>query len=355
MDLDLKSLKAEIDAVEKLVNPASIRSEIKCAEEHYDPTGWVDVPTEEIVDYNHLVELDKHWRMITEDYKDLVDFYEMAHSDGDNLFLKTMYSDIVKMLKTIRNDLEFTGRYDRLNAIVSIHAGAGGKEAQDWALMLFNMYCGWASKRGFETRVLDWQTGDDSSVLKSATIEINGKNVYGLLQHEAGVHRLIRVSPFDAKNRRHTSFAAVEVLPAVELDAAISINPKDLQIDTMKSSGKGGQHVNKTESAIRITHLPTGLVVSCQSERSQIQNKDKAIKMLIAKLVAIKEQNNLRKIEEIQGEQLSIAWGSQIRTYTFVPFQLVKDHRTNQETSNIDAVMSGEIDDFITNCRALLG
>lgn len=353
MTLDLKSLKTEIDRLEPLVEPASLRSQIKLAQKHYDPVGWVGVPTEEIIEYEHMVELEKLWRMIIKDYEDLVEFYN-EFVDSADPFLLTMYNDIWSFIKQIREDLEFTGKYDRLNALISIQAGAGGKEAQDWALMLFNMYCGWARKHEFETRVLDWHDGEDSTVLKSATIEINGKNAYGLLQHEMGVHRLIRVSPFDAKNRRHTSFAAVEVLPAVELDTAVSIDPKDLQIDTMKSSGKGGQHVNKTESAIRITHLPTGIVVACQSERSQVQNKDKAMKMLIAKLVAIKEQNNLQEIAEIQGEQLSISWGSQIRTYTFMPFQLVKDHRTNQETSNIEAVMSGEIDAFITNCRAIL-
>ena len=244
-------------------------------------------------------------------------------------------------------DNMFTGEYDSNNVILTIHAGAGGKEAQDWASMLMRMYMRWAEKQKYKCTVLDYLSGEEPKVCKHVTLEIKGKNAYGLLKNENGVHRMIRVSPFDSQNRRHTSFSAVEVMPEIETNNEIIIDPNDLRIDTYRSSGAGGQHVNKTESAIRITHLPTGVVTSCQTERSQHQNRDYAMKMLIAKLTQIKEQEHLDNISDIKGEQKPIQWGNQIRTYTFMPYQQVKDHRTNFESGNITAVLDGDINDFI--------
>jgi peptide chain release factor 2 len=229
---------------------------------------------------------------------------------------------------------------------VSFHAGAGGTEAQDWAQMLYRMYTRWAERNGFKYKVLDYLEGEEAGI-KSATIAIEGENAYGYLKSEHGIHRLVRISPFDASGRRHTSFAAVEVTPEITDDEEIKIKPEDLKIDTYRSSGAGGQHVNKTESAVRITHIPTGIVVSCQMERSQHQNREVAMNMLRSKLAEIKEREHLEKIEDIKGVQMKIEWGSQIRSYVFMPYTLVKDHRTNYETGYINAVMDGEIDDFI--------
>ena len=229
---------------------------------------------------------------------------------------------------------------------MSFQAGAGGTEAQDWAQMLYRMYTHWAEKRGFSYKILDFLDGDEAG-LKSASILIEGENAYGYLKSEMGVHRLVRISPFDSSGRRHTSFAAIEVMPEITEDVEIEIRPEDLKVDTYRSGGAGGQHVNKTESAIRITHVPTGIVVACQNERSQHQNREIAMRMLKSKLIEIKERENLEKIEDIKGEQKLIEWGSQIRSYVFMPYTLAKDHRTGFENGNIGAVMDGDIDGFI--------
>jgi peptide chain release factor 2 len=239
-----------------------------------------------------------------------------------------------------------TGEYDASNAIISLHAGAGGTEAQDWALMLFRMYTRWAERRNYSYKVLNMLDGEEAGI-KSADILIEGTNAYGYLKGEAGVHRLVRVSPFDASGRRHTSFAAVEVMPEIDDRIEINIREEDLKIDTYRSSGAGGQHVNRTESAVRITHIPTGIVVACQNERSQHQNREVAMRMLRSKLAEIKEREKLEKIEDIKGEQKLIEWGSQIRSYVFMPYTLVKDNRTGCESGNVEAVMDGEIDEFI--------
>jgi peptide chain release factor 2 len=239
-----------------------------------------------------------------------------------------------------------TGPYDKNNAFLALHAGAGGTEAQDWVEMLLRMYTRWAEKRGFTVRTMDFLAGDEAGV-KSVTIQIIGENAYGYLRSEKGVHRLVRISPFDASGRRHTSFASMEVMPELEDDLEIHINSDDLRVDTYRASGAGGQHINKTDSAIRITHIPTGVVVSCQTERSQFQNKDNAMKMLKAKLLELKEREQKEKIEDLKGVQLDIAWGSQIRSYVFCPYTLVKDHRTNYEMGDVNKVMDGELDGFI--------
>ncbi len=247
----------------------------------------------------------------------------------------------VLKLKTL-----LTGPYDKKNAILTLHAGAGGTEAQDWVEMLLRMYTRWAEKKRYGIKTLDFLAGDEAGI-KSVTIMITGEHAYGYLRCEKGVHRLVRISPFDSSGRRHTSFASLDVMPEIDDEIEININPDDLRVDTYRSSGAGGQHVNKTDSAVRITHVPTGVVVQCQSERSQHQNKDTAMKMLKAKLFELKEREHLEKIEDLKGVQMEIAWGSQIRSYVFCPYTLVKDHRTNYEEGNVQAVMDGEIDSFI--------
>jgi peptide chain release factor 2 len=273
----------------------------------------------------------------------------LAVEEGD----ESLASEIEEELAHLEKDVEdqrlaamLTGEFDKNNAILSIHAGAGGTEAQDWAQMLYRMYTRWVERRGYSYKVLDYLDGDEAGI-KSAEILVEGENAYGYLKGEMGVHRLVRVSPFDSSGRRHTSFAAVEIIPEIDESTSITIRDEDLQIDTYRSSGAGGQHVNKTESAVRITHIPTGIVVACQNERSQHQNRDVAMRTLMSKLIEIKEREQLDRIEDIKGEQKLIEWGSQIRSYVFMPYTLVKDTRTGYEVGNVSAVMDGEIDDFI--------
>ena len=253
---------------------------------------------------------------------------------------------IKEEIATMRLSTLLTGEYDGNNAILTFHAGSGGTEAQDWAEMLFRMYTRWAERKGYKVTTLDYLDGDEAG-LKSASILVEGENAYGYLKSEAGVHRLVRVSPFDAAGRRHTSFSSLEVMPEIEEDNSVEINPDDIKMEVYRASGAGGQKVNKTSSAVRLIHIPTGIVVSCQVERSQYQNRDVAMKMLISKLVEIKERENLEKIIDIKGEQKEITWGSQIRSYVFMPYTMVKDHRTSFETGNVNAVMDGDLDGFI--------
>lgn len=242
-------------------------------------------------------------------------------------------------------DILLNGEYDQNNAIISIHPGAGGTEAQDWAQMLYRMYCRYAERHRFKVKVLDYLDGDVAGI-KSVSFLVSGENAYGYLQGENGVHRLVRVSPFNAQGKRQTSYASVEVMPEFTDDIKIEIRDEDIKVEAHRASGAGGQHINKTDSAIRITHIPTGIIVGCQTERSQVQNRETAMRMLKSKLLEIKERENLEKIEDIKGEKLNIEWGSQIRSYFFMPYQLVKDHRTGYETGNVTAVMDGDIDDF---------
>ena len=259
---------------------------------------------------------------------------------------KKGYDFVMADLETQKLSTLLTGEYDENNAILTFHAGAGGTEAQDWAQMLYRMYTRWAERHGFKYKILDYLDGDEAGI-KSASILIEGENAYGFLKSEAGVHRLVRISPFDASGRRQTSFASLEVMPELSDETDIEINEADLKVDTYRSGGAGGQHVNKTESAVRITHIPTGVVVACQNERSQFQNREVAMKMLKAKLAEIKEREHLEKIEDIKGVQKEIGWGNQIRSYVFMPYTLVKDHRTNFEMGNVASVMDGDIDGFI--------
>ena len=289
------------------------------------------------------------FRKLSSRWNDLLTLCQMGIEEEDESLLPELqeeYAAFGRDLEQARLETLLSGEYDSCDAIVSFHAGAGGTEAQDWAEMLYRMYTRWAERHGMKYKVLDYLDGEEAGI-KSASIEIEGENAYGYLKSESGIHRLVRVSPFDASGRRHTSFAAVEVMPVIPDDVDVEIRPEDLKVDTYRSSGAGGQHVNKTESAVRITHLPTGIVVSCQMERSQHQNRETAMRMLRAKLIEIKEREKLEKISDIKGEQMKIEWGSQIRSYVFMPYTLVKDHRTGYETGNIDAVMDGDIDGFI--------
>ena len=267
---------------------------------------------------------------IQDELKELSDLLKQIDKDLENLEIETLLS----------------GKYDSNNAILTLHPGAGGTEAQDWVQMLYRMYSRWANANGYKLDEIDYLEGEEAGI-KSVTFVIVGKYAYGKLKGEMGVHRLVRISPFDAGGRRHTSFASLEVLPEISEDIQIDINPDDLRIDTYRSSGAGGQHINKTSSAIRITHIPTGIVVSCQTQRSQTQNKETAMKMLKSKLLNLKEKEHKDKIEDLKGTQMDIAWGSQIRSYVFCPYTLVKDHRTNYEVGNVQTVMDGNLDGFI--------
>jgi len=282
-------------------------------------------------------------------WSDLLTLCQMGSEEKDESLLAEVeaeYKAFNTALEAARLETFLSGEYDNSSAIVSFHAGAGGTEAQDWAQMLYRMYTRWAERHGMKYKVLDWLDGEEAGV-KSASIQIDGENAYGLLKSENGVHRLVRISPFDSSGRRHTSFAAIEVAPLISDDVELEIKTEDMRVDTFRASGAGGQHVNKTESAVRITHLPTGLVVACQMERSQHQNREVAMRMLRSKLLEIKERQHLDKISDIKGEQMKIEWGSQIRSYVFMPYTLVKDNRTGHENGNIAAVMDGDLDGFI--------
>jgi peptide chain release factor 2 len=257
-----------------------------------------------------------------------------------------MLDTFIQEFETMRIQTLLSGEYDSNNAIVTLHAGAGGTESCDWAGMLYRMYSRWADSHGYKTEVLDFLDGDEAGI-KSITFEVNGENAYGYLKSEKGVHRLVRISPFNAAGKRQTSFVSCDVMPDIEEDLSVEIDEKDIRVDTYRSSGAGGQHINKTSSAIRITHLPTGIVVQCQNERSQHMNKDKAMQMLKAKLYLLKEQENQAKLSDIRGEVTDNGWGSQIRSYVMQPYTMVKDHRTNEETGNVQAVMDGALDPFM--------
>ena len=289
------------------------------------------------------------YKKIHDELENLIELTELVNIEND----VQVANDIIKNTQKIEKELEIfeldtflSGKYDRNNALVTLHPGAGGTESQDWAEMLYRMYVKWANKRNFSVTELDYLDGDEAG-LKSVTFEITGENAYGYMKGEKGVHRLVRISPFDAGGRRHTSFASVEVMPEITDDIELDINPEDIKMDVYRASGAGGQHINKTSSAVRLTHVPTNIVVSCQTQRSQFQNKDMAMKMLKSKLLDLKEKEQKETIAELKGEQRDIAWGSQIRSYIFCPYTLVKDHRTNFEVGNVQSVMDGELDGFV--------
>ena len=289
------------------------------------------------------------YERLVNDYHDTLTLIELADEAEDLDLLdecKEGFDKVQKSMETQRLATLLSGEYDGKNAILNFQAGTGGTEAQDWASMLYRLYTRWAERHGYQYNILDYQDGDEAGI-KSASIEVLGENAYGYLKSENGVHRLVRISPFDASGRRQTSFAALEVIPMLDNDTSVEIRPEDIKMDVFRSSGAGGQHINKTSSAVRLTHIPTGIVVACQNERSQFQNRDKCMEMLKSKLVKIKEQEHLDKLSDIKGAQAQIAWGSQIRSYVFMPYTLAKDTRTGFESGNIQAVMDGEIDGFI--------
>ena len=283
------------------------------------------------------------------DFEDLKTLIELGITENDDSVVaevKELYQNINLEIENMTLETLLTGKYDKNNSIVTLHPGAGGTDSQDWADMLLRMYTRWSEKKGFKVEILDYLPGDEAGI-KSVTIRITGENAYGYMKSEMGVHRLVRISPFNANAKRQTSFASVEVIPEIIDDDTLIINPVDLRVDTYRASGAGGQHVNKTESAIRITHMPTGVVVQCQNERSQIQNRETAMGMLKSKLIDIQEKERMANMNELKGDQRDISWGNQIRSYVFCPYTLVKDHRTNAETGNVETVMDGNIDYFI--------
>ena len=291
----------------------------------------------------------KEFTKLKNEFEDLSVLIEMSCQENDESSVDEIQADLNRFKKELENQTLttlLTGEYDNQNAILTFHSGAGGTEAQDWVEMLCRMYSKWAEKHNYKVKILDFLDGEEAG-LKSASLLIEGENAYGFLKGENGVHRLVRVSPFDSSVRRHTSFASLEVIPEINDEIEIDISPEDIKMDVFRASGAGGQHVNKTSSAVRLTHIPTGIVVACQNERSQFQNRDTAMKILKSKLIEIKEREHLEKIEDIKGVQKEIAWGSQIRSYVFMPYTLVKDHRTSYEMGNVEAVMNGELDGFI--------
>ncbi len=282
-------------------------------------------------------------------YEDIQTLIEMGYEDNDPAIIPDISEELESFKTTfeqIRVSTLLSGEYDRNNAILRLNAGAGGTESCDWCSMLYRMYTRWAERKGFSLEVLDYLDGDEAGI-KSVTFQINGENAYGYLKSEKGVHRLVRISPFNAQGKRQTSFVSLDVMPDIEEDVDVEIKDEDIRIDTYRSSGAGGQHINKTSSAIRITHFPTGIVVTCQNERSQHMNKDKAMQMLKAKLYMLKQEENAEKLSDIRGDVKEIGWGNQIRSYVMQPYTMVKDHRTNEESGNVDAVMDGAIDPFV--------
>ncbi len=350
--LRLTGAKDELVDLGEALGIESAKQEIATLEEQTaDENFWTDMAAGQKVlqKISQLKNKVAAYEKLCADYDDTLTLIEIANEEEDESLLGEVVEGVDAVLKTMA-DMRLTtllsGEYDNNNAILTFHAGAGGTEAQDWAQMLFRMYGHWADAHGFKTKTLDYLDGEEAG-LKSAVMLVEGVNAYGYLKSEAGVHRLVRVSPFDSSGRRHTSFASLEVMPEISDDTEVEIRDEDMKVDTYRSSGAGGQHVNKTESAIRITHIPTGIIVACQNERSQHQNREMALKMLKSKLVEIKEREHLEKIEDIKGVQKEIGWGSQIRSYVFMPYTMAKDHRTGYEMGNINAVMDGDLDGFI--------
>ncbi len=341
----LKELEASLGVTDKEQRIEELRREMEV------PTFWDDNERAQKMT-KELKDLEDTVNMINElktQHSDIGELIAMAYEENDEAMIPDIqaeFAEFTEKLENLRIGTLLSGEYDANNAILRLNAGAGGTESCDWAGMLFRMYSRYAEKKGFSVDVLDMLDGDEAGI-KSVTFQINGTNAYGYLKGEKGVHRLVRISPFNAQGKRQTSFVSLDVMPDIEEDLDVDINEDDLRIDTYRSSGAGGQHINKTSSAIRITHIPTGIVVQCQNERSQFQNKDKAMQMLKAKLYLLKKEENAEKLSDIRGEVKDIAWGSQIRSYVLQPYTMVKDTRTNQEVAQADAVLDGYLDPFI--------
>ena len=345
-DETLKEVKDSLDLENKE------RRIIELDKSMEEPGFWDDPErsTKTVREAKNLKDTVDGYKHLEQQYEDIQVMIEMGYEENDPAMIpeiQEMLDEFVKELEALRTKTLLSGEYDGCNAILKLNAGAGGTEAMDWCSMLYRMYQRWADKKEFTTEVLDFLDGDEAG-LKSITLQVNGENAYGYLKSEKGVHRLVRISPFNAAGKRQTSFVSCDVMPDIEEDLDVEINPDDLRIDTYRSSGAGGQHINKTSSAIRITHLPTGIVVQCQNERSQFQNKDKAMQMLKAKLYLLKQQENAEKLSDIRGDVKDINFGNQIRSYVMQPYTLVKDHRTNAENGNVNAVLDGDIDLFIS-------
>ena len=334
--LDLEGARREVEELEEKAGDANFWNDIAASQKVLQRTKQLKNKLE------HHADLISQW-------EDLTTLLEMAMEEDDGSLLPEIqegYGKLESALEEANLATLLTGEYDSSNAIMTLHAGAGGTEAQDWCQMLYRMYTRWAERHSFTVKTLDFEDGDEAG-LKSATISIEGENAYGFLKSENGVHRMVRISPFDANARRQTSFSSVEVMPEIDDDTSVEIRPDDIEMQVYRASGAGGQHVNKTSSAVRLIHKPTGVVVSSQQERSQVQNRENCMKMLKSKLMELKAQQHAEKISDIKGVQMKIEWGSQIRSYVFMPYQMVKDTRTSYETSNIDAVMDGDLDGFI--------
>ena len=348
----LNNCKPELEVLRDALKLEAAEKEIEELEAASARDGfWNDVENSQKVQkrLKNLKDKVDNFNRLCASWDDMMTKCEMAIEENDDSMLPELqeeFEDYSKKVESTRLSTLLTGEYDANNAILTFHAGAGGTEAQDWASMLYRMYNMWADRHGYKVRVMDYLDGDEAGI-KSATIMIEGENAYGFLKSEHGIHRLVRVSPFDAAGRRHTSFAAVEVMPEISNDNEIELRDEDIKMDVYRSSGAGGQKVNKTSSAVRLTHIPTGIVVSSQVERSHFQNLENCKDMLRARLAEIKEREHLEKISDIKGVQMKIEWGSQIRSYVFMPYQLVKDHRTEYENGNIDNVMNGDLDGFI--------
>ncbi len=350
--LRLQGLEKAIDDLKESLDIEGTIKEIEDLEKQSAaPDFWDDMENSQKVlqKTKQLKDKVERYNSLKGAWEDALVLCDLANEEND----ESMLGEVKSAAESVINDLEkmtletlLSGHYDKNNAIITLHAGAGGTEAQDWCEMLLRMYQMYAQKNGYQVSVMDMLPGDDAGV-KSATITITGLNAYGYLKAEKGVHRLVSISPFDASGRRHTSFASIEVMPEITDDIEIDIRTEDLKVDTYRASGAGGQHINKTDSAVRITHIPTGVVVACQTQRSQHQNREYAMRMLKSKLAEIAEQQQKEKIEDIKGVQKEIAWGSQIRSYVFHPYTMVKDHRTSHEVGNIQAVMDGDLEGFI--------
>lgn len=344
-ETSLKEVSASLDIDNKIKRVEELEREME-APDFWDNPDLANQKTKTLSDLRSAVETIKK---LQTQYDDILTLIEMGTDEDDDELVPEVRNELdefVQVFEELRISTLLSGEYDKDNAILKLNAGAGGTESCDWCSMLYRMYTRWAERKGFSIDVLDFLDGDEAGI-KSVTFQINGTNAYGYLKSEKGVHRLVRISPFNAQGKRQTSFVSLDVMPDIEEDLDIEINEDDLRIDTYRSSGAGGQHINKTSSAIRITHIPTGTVVQCQNERSQFQNKDKAMQMLKAKLFLLKQEENAQKLSGIRGEVTEIGWGNQIRSYVLQPYKMVKDLRTNEESGNADAVLDGDIDRFI--------
>lgn len=352
LKLKLLGVKDDIGELGEALGLDYLKKEVEANEIQASAPGfWDDLEKAQKIQQkiSQLKNKIEKYEKLVSTFEDTLFLIDMADEEGDLSVLEEVtlsVDEVFKSLEEQRLSTLLTGEYDNNNAILTFHAGSGGTEAQDWTEMLVRMYTHWGERHGMKVEMVDFLDGEEAG-LKSAVLSFNGENAYGYLKGENGVHRLVRVSPFDASGRRHTSFASLEVMPEIPDDVEVEIKPEDVKMDVFRSSGAGGQHINKTSSAVRLTHIPTGIVVACQNERSQFQNRDMCMRMLRSKLVEIKEREHLEKISDIKGIQKEITWGSQIRSYVFMPYTLVKDHRTGFEMGNVGSVMDGDIDGFI--------